>query len=241
MTSLPSNLNHDVVSNGSYCAWLHPYVEPERNNVEEPVVEEPTSVPVRRGRGRPRVSMARDASAIEKRRAQVRNAQRAYQERKDGAMTTKKQKCSAILQVLSELSIEVEELLRLASIAGNLDRDDDVGAQMRRVKTTFDEATKRPCVAPELKQVREANLEKRRTDEEATNSGEDGASTPNLGPALPENRTVDLDMTNIRESTLIGTYSRTLPRSHTMAGKGIFQIVSERQAAMRNAERSPNY
>jgi hypothetical protein len=74
MSSLPPNVNRDLVTNGSYGSWLHPFVQiaSNRMNASRPRVPDapesepgPEPVPVRRGRGRPRVSTARDASAIE--------------------------------------------------------------------------------------------------------------------------------------------------------------------------------
>jgi hypothetical protein len=74
MSSVPPNINRDLVPNGSYGSWLHPFVQIASNGMnasrsqapDEPEPEpEPQPMPARRGRGRPRVSTARDASAIE--------------------------------------------------------------------------------------------------------------------------------------------------------------------------------
>lgn len=64
------HVNRDLVDNGSYAVWLHPFVELGNINLDvpserAPATDEVTPAPARRGRGRPRVSTAHDASAIE--------------------------------------------------------------------------------------------------------------------------------------------------------------------------------
>ncbi|KAF2794263.1 hypothetical protein K505DRAFT_361253 [Melanomma pulvis-pyrius CBS 109.77] len=231
---------------------LNPFVRVEMDNINldvprgrAPAVDEATSAPARRARGRPRVSAAPYANAIEKRRAQVRDAQRAYQGRKDDAIATEKRKNNAVIQVLSELSIEVEEILKLASNAGVLDQNDAVGGQMRRLRAAYDEAVNRPCVEPELKKLRIEHTRRRvvRSSEDNSNV----ATTTNEGSQEEllfskthgaMSTTGDLELGRVNDTTLIAPYLTLCTESKFMGGRSIFQVVSDRQAAMRNTENS---
>lgn len=183
----------------------------------------------------------------QKRRAQVRNAQRAYQERKDDAMATEKRKYNAVIQVLSELSIEVEELLKLASNAGALDQNDVVGTQMRRLRAAYDEAVNRPCVEPELKQLsiehtqrRAVRLSKDNSNVATTTTNEGAQEEPSSSnPHGATSTTGDLELGRVNDTTLIAPYFCCTHESKVMGGRSIFQVVLDRQVAMRNTENPP--
>ncbi|KAF2197370.1 hypothetical protein GQ43DRAFT_209051 [Delitschia confertaspora ATCC 74209] len=113
--------------------------------------------PIRRARGRPRVSKERDQSAIEKRRAQVRQAQRTYQKKKEQAASTANQRCDQLLQVLSDVSTEIEGLLQLASTTGALNRNDKLGERLRTLWSTYDASISNPSVIPELRLLQMKN------------------------------------------------------------------------------------
>jgi hypothetical protein len=240
----------------------------------EPAPEpEPEPVPARRGRGRPRVLTTRDASAIEvhvtyqsparsrliksvkvwrerlmlaqKRRAQVRNAQRAYQERKDDAMAIEKKKHDAILQVLSGLAIEVEDLLKVASNSPNLSQVGELENQIRRLRDAHAEAINDPRVKAELKQLRSKHPERRtippcHADPLAIVAAtEDMMQSEQAESSASAASAADTTLGRGNDIPLIAFYSHTHSRSQSkvMGGRNIFQIVAERQAAMRNAEK----
>ncbi|KAF2660389.1 hypothetical protein K491DRAFT_711881 [Lophiostoma macrostomum CBS 122681] len=213
---------------------------------------EPSPGPETRRRGRPRVSAVRNDSAIEKRRAQVRNAQRTYQKRKDNAAQTVNQRCDELLETLSTLSTEVEEMLRVASKAGTLERRDDLGAQMRKLSSTYDAVINSACVTPELRLLQVKN-HKRRAEHQSTESfridhpsedSDSNATTPKAAPGGSASggsalhidpSTVDLSLVRGDGSTMIQSFRGLTSKNDAFRGRSIFDIVEERQAQFRNS------
>ena len=141
----------------------------------------------------------------------MRNAQRTYQKRKDTAAQTVNQRCDELLETLSSLSTEVEELLRLASKSGALERRDDFGAQMRRLCSTYDAAINSPCVTPELRLLQIKNY-KRRAEHQSTetfridNPTEERGSTSTAlkAPLAPGGSGLDIDPSSVDLSLVRG-------------------------------------
>ena len=168
-------------------------------------------------------------------------------------MATEQKKRDAILQVLFDLSIEVEELLNITSNTGRLDdQEDAMRAQLHRLRDAHDEAINSPCVKVELKQLRLKNPRRRNVYPGHANPLAIVAATEEVMPSdLAESSNAATDSTSIAnlelgrvdDTTLIAPYSHTRVCSQgmrkVMGGRSIFQVVADRQAAMRNAENPP--
>ncbi|KAF2726892.1 hypothetical protein EJ04DRAFT_529884 [Polyplosphaeria fusca] len=225
----------------SYGQWLQPIVESNDVNVAHhdeavPTTSEPAT---RRGRGRPRVHKARDESAIEKRRAQVRNAQRTYQKRKDNASASVNQRCDELLQLLSDLSNDIESLLHAASKSGCMEHKDEVSAQIRKLWDSYDVAINSPSLAPELRLLQLKNNRRQadhqsveafriRVSDDVLDDRPNSASKSNT-PVADDN-TPDMELVRVSENTLLQPFSNLASNSKIMGGRSIFEIVMERQA-----------
>ncbi|KAH7065655.1 hypothetical protein BKA63DRAFT_161582 [Paraphoma chrysanthemicola] len=248
-----------------YGNWLQPIINAndfagERSEEAPRVVpleSVPPSAPPRRGRGRPRVTKPRDESAIEKRRAQVREAQRAYQKRKDTATVTEKRRIDVLLQLLTDLSSDVESLLEAASTAGNMHRDDAVSKSIQRLWSTYDTVINDDEVKPEMRllQVKntrrlanhQTNAKFRMADSAKDSEAEQEQGHPDrTSPAItrPEHTKSPFDpsvlnfgLVRFEETTVMSSFQRTATTDRYMAGRNIFDIVKERQAALKEADR----
>lgn len=183
---------------------------------------------------------------VQKRRAQVRSAQRTYQKRKESATRSVTQRCDDLLNVLSDLASEVEEVLRVASKAGALDQKDELGIQMLRLRDSYSTAINQPCAQPDLKLLQEKDNRRRaehtgrgnhrhshvRNDEEMPRSN----SSANLAEADPSN--IDMSLVRGDGTTLVQSFREDI-ESKIMRGRSIYQVVAERQAALRNSDHTP--
>jgi hypothetical protein len=179
----------------------------------------------------------------------VREAQRTYQKRKDATTTTEKRRADELLRVLANLSSDVEALLQAASKAGMMQRGNDVSRRIQQLWTTYDTAINDPSVQPELR-IQQVKNDQRRADYE---SNQDNVttivsrdfprdkSTPMARPAHekdPMPQLVNFELMDSEETTVALPFQRVAFASASMAGKGIYQIVQERQAALKEADQS---
>ncbi|KAF2635199.1 hypothetical protein P280DRAFT_511308 [Massarina eburnea CBS 473.64] len=162
-----------------YAYWMQPVLKANDGSAmsgnadvalissEESVVQQPTPtpepVPEKRGRGRPRVNKARDETALEKRRAQVREAQRTYQKRKDTAAASERRRGDDILEAMSDLSTNIEALLQTAARTGALAQHGELADHIRQLWDSYDSAINKPCLKPELRLLQVKN-DRRRTE-----------------------------------------------------------------------------
>jgi len=155
--------------------------------------------------------------------------------------------------VLSELSMEVEELLNVTSDTRTLDQKDVMRAQLHRLRDAHDEAINSPSVKVELRQLRSKKSGRRTTHPGYGNTLAIVAATEEVMPAdlaesskAPTNytSTADSELGRVSDTTLIFPYShmRVHPQSKSkvMGGRSIFEVVADRQAAMQNAENPPS-
>ncbi|KAF2027159.1 hypothetical protein EK21DRAFT_115054 [Setomelanomma holmii] len=251
----------EIVQTGKafgYGNWLQPIIN--ANDATGQVTDEASKVtplespsapvPARRGRGRPRVARPRDESAIEKRRAQVREAQRAYQKRKDSVNVTEKRRVDVLLQLLSDLSTDVEALLGAASTGGNMYRDDTVSKCIQGLWSTYDTVINNDEVKPELRLLQVKNS-RRLVDHQANANlrivfgAREPVSDPlDVDPTPPEKgltpfdpSAVNFELVRFEETTVMSSFQRTGTADRYMAGRNIFDICKERQAAMKEADR----
>lgn len=167
-------------------------------------------------------------------------------------MATEKKKRDAILQVLSDLSLQVEELLIVTSTTGSLDQKDAMRAQLHRLRDAHNEAINSPCVKVELKELRSKNPGRRTVHPCYANPLAIVAATEEVMPsdleessnaATDSTSTAHLELGRVDDTTLICPYFHTrVPsqsKSTVMRGRSIFQVVADRQAAMRNAGNPP--
>ncbi|KAF2820475.1 hypothetical protein CC86DRAFT_386963 [Ophiobolus disseminans] len=238
-----------------YGNWLQPIIN--ANDTPMPDSEEPETTaleatrdttPPRRGRGRPRMSKPRNESAVEKRRAQVREAQRSYQKRKDTATATEKHRVDELLQLLSDLSSDVESLLQVASTAGTMFADDDVSKHIQNLWSTYDTVVNNEHVQPELRLLQVKNTKrkallqaKRGLHVEPVVFPQDQGGDGTLAPPFKTVFSIDpsdvnFDLVRFEGSTVLSSYQRNAQTDRYMAGRSIFDHVRERQAAMKEAD-----
>jgi hypothetical protein len=157
-------------------------------------------------------------------------------------MAIEKKKHDAILQVLSGLAIEVEHLLQVASTSPNLSQVGELENQIRRLRDAHAEAINDPRVEAELKQLRSKDPGRRTISPSHVDPLAIVAATEDMMPSeQAESSASGADTTLGRgnDVPVIAFYSHTHSRSQSnvIGGRTIFQIVAERQAAMRNAEK----
>jgi hypothetical protein len=170
----------------------------------------------------------------------VREAQRTYQKRKDTATETEKRRVDELLQLLSDLSSDVETLLQAASTAGNMQRDDDVSKNIQRLWSTYDTVISNEHVQPELRLLHVKNSKRQaahqaRVDTVPQEQG--GSQIVATSPLAFDVSHMNFDLVRFRETTLVTTFPRTDATDQYTASRNIFELVKERQAAMREADR----
>jgi hypothetical protein len=170
----------------------------------------------------------------------VRNAQRSYQKRKDEAACSVNQRCEDLLQILSDLSIEVDLLLQIAARTGAIADDGELGYQLRRVWKDYDTAVNADAVLPDLRFLQTKN--DRRKDEYGPtilpkNTNRVVIAASNSGPAIPKEGPVahsdlsDLNLNLVRgdDSTMIQSFKQ-ISGSKTLNGRSYYQVLADRQA-----------
>jgi hypothetical protein len=158
-----------------------------------------------------------------------------------------------LLQVLADLSSDVEALLQAASKAGMIRGKDDVSKSIQRLWTTYDTAINSPAIHPELR------LQQMKNDQRLADYGRNQDSTmavesrnspvkamaPIVRPMhgkdrmpLFDPRDISFELVDHEETTVALPFQRVAFINGRMAGKDIYQEVQERQAALKEAERS---
>ncbi|KAF2867508.1 hypothetical protein BDV95DRAFT_610896 [Massariosphaeria phaeospora] len=233
-----------------YAQWMGPAMDSndmqiDRSAADATAADSGRLAAPRRGRGRPRVTKPRDNSAIEKRRAQVREAQRSYQKRKDNFVASEKHRCDDLLQIVSDLSTEVEDLLRAASKAGIIGQPGDVATQMRRLWSVYDGVINNPSVQPELRLLQIKNDRRRADHQSSENFRVVAVRQPETldqlpcSSSMPIPQEIDLELVRHDGTTLVQSFNPAASSSNIMAGRSIFDVVSERQAAFNNSANRP--
>jgi hypothetical protein len=178
----------------------------------------------------------------------VREAQRTYQKRKESATATDKRRVDELLQVLADLSADVEALLQSAS--GSMYRDDDVSMHIQRLWSTYSTVINSDCVKPELR-LQQLKNDQRQADHRARanvrivtelpdpqQEGSVEADRPQRRKPIPlDAGNVNFDFLGFEETSVMQTFQRSSSVNERFAGRSIFDICMERQAAMREADR----
>jgi hypothetical protein len=197
-----------------------------------------------------------------KRRAQVREAQRSYQRRKDTASALEKKRADELLTLLSDLSTDVESLLQAASAAGSMHRADHVSKSIQRLWSTYDTVINNECIKPEMRLLQIKNRQRLATHQ--ANASPTASNLPhavtnvdaitNAG-AVEDLETAELprdtfvpfnpsamrfDLVRFEGTTVMSSFQRTAATDSYMAGRNIFDIVKERQAAMKASDHQQN-
>jgi hypothetical protein len=130
-----------------------------------------------------------------------------------------------------------------------MNRDDDVSKNIQRLWSTYDSVISTECIKPELR-LHQLKNDRRMTSHQS-NSGlrSDGVSSvaqaeTNSGAVVPPRNNPPFDpsamsfeLVRFEETTVMSSYQRTAATERYMAGRNIFDIVQERQAAMKAADR----
>ena len=156
----------------------------------------------------------------------MREAQRAYQ--KDSATASEKRRCDDVLQVLSDLSMDIEALLQAAADADVMEEEGELPDHIRRLWSTYDTAINSPCLGPDLRLLQVKNERRQAAHASTTRtSAEDHAKRRQL--SQPSDAT-NLEMSQVNETTLITNFA-TNQLNYPMGGpRSIFQVCRERQA-----------
>jgi hypothetical protein len=170
----------------------------------------------------------------------VREAQRTYQKRKDNATITDKRRVEGLLQVLADLSSAVEALLQTASDTGVMQRDDVVSKHVQQLSSVYDTAINKPVVHPALRMQQITNDRRlagyHNNERSSTTNACGGAPIADPGPTpLLDMSAMSLELVRVDETTLIQSFQST---TKYLAGRSIFDVVKERQQALKEAERS---
>jgi hypothetical protein len=185
---------------------------------------------------------------MQKRRAQVREAQRAYQRRKDTATAQGKHRADELLQLLSDLSTDVESLLQAAATAGHMQRNDEVSRNLQRLWSTYDTVVNSDGVKPELRLLQLKNSRRLAAHHTSPNlpvDNEPSAPQLDLEVNMPTRKSpnsydpsaISFDLVRFEGTTVMSTFQRTAATTRYMGGKSMFDLAKERQAAMKDADR----
>ncbi|KAI1765024.1 hypothetical protein GGR53DRAFT_491808 [Hypoxylon sp. FL1150] len=132
----------------------------------------------KRSRGRPRLE-TKDQTPTERRRTQIRLAQRAYRNRKESAITDLQAKISDLKDVNNEINSAYQDLFNYASGRGLLAQAPEFGQQLQRLQTL-------------IKQTQEKDSPKDSEEEESTGNSDDNVpearSAEVVAPPPPEER-----------------------------------------------------
>jgi hypothetical protein len=161
---------------------------------------------------------------------------------------TEKRRADELLQLLFDLSGEVESLLQAASSAGNMNRNDEVSKNIQRLWSTYDTVINNECINPELRLFQVKN-----TRRLASHKANDNRQVAASSSSARENTEVDtaeaqdesrfdprglnFQLVRFEGTTVMQSFQRTSETTEYMAGKTIFEIVQERQAALKEADR----
>jgi hypothetical protein len=183
----------------------------------------------------------------QRRRAQVRNAQRTYQKRKDTASASVNNRCDELLQLLLDLSTDIESLLQAGAKSGRLEHTDDFADRLRKLWDSYDVVINKPCVSPELTLLQIKNG-RRRADYQRQDIFRVGvshgkadrtrsSSSPLNGPDT-DTSSPDMELVRVSEGTLIQPFKQ----SRDLGGRSILEIVKQRQAQLHvpNADNTNN-
>lgn len=171
----------------------------------------------------------------------MREAQRTYQRRKDTATATESRRADELLQLLLDLSTDVESLLQAASIAGNMHRDDEVSENAQRLWSTYDSVISSEHVQPELRLLQLKNTKRLVAHQAKEKSRIDTAlelAEPRLDGSCTSTGQNDhnFELGRIEGTTVISSFQRTAATEQHIAGRSIIVIVKERQAALKETD-----
>lgn len=162
---------------------------------------------------------------------------------------TEKRRVDELLQLLSDLSTDVESLLQTASTAGSMSKDDDVSKNIQRLWTTYDNVISNEHVQPELRllQIKNGNRIAARLVIASSHSVEPVTAPKEQdfnGVLAPPFKTVfaydpsdiNFDLVRFEGTTVMASYSRDAASERYMGGRSIFEHVRERQATLKEIE-----
>lgn len=158
----------------------------------------------------------------------MREAQRAYQKRKDSATASERRRCDDVLQVLSDLSMDVEALLQAAADTGLLEENGQVPDHVRRLWQTYNTAINSPCLGPELRLLQVKNDRRQAAHHVTSHTGTE--RTTNMQQSSCARDSMDLDIGSVNDQTLITTFSTAQMRYPGSGPRSIYQVCRDRQA-----------
>ncbi|KAI1134270.1 hypothetical protein F5Y05DRAFT_422842 [Hypoxylon sp. FL0543] len=155
-----------------------PVDDEQRESAEEP----------KRTRGRPRLE-TKDQTPTERRRTQIRLAQRAYRNRKENAITDLQAKINDLKEMNNEINNAYQNLFDYASQRGLLAQAPEFGQQLQRLQTLIKKAQKDDSPKPGEDESPEGDSEDAAQDLPRI---EEAASNEEPVPTLPEAQTTHL-------------------------------------------------
>jgi hypothetical protein len=129
-------------------------------------------------------------------------------------------------------------------------RDDETSKNIQRLWSTYNTVINNECINPELRLLQNKNNRRLVTHQNNSNphvvTGT-SVSQEELEPGvvLPSNKSpipfdpsaLSFELVRFEGTTVMSTYQRTAATDQYMAGRSIFDVVKERQTAMKEAER----
>lgn len=185
----------------------------------------------------------------QKRRAQVREAQRTYQKRKDLAVASDKTRADDVLEAMSDLSQEIEALLQSAVTSGIMTQQSDLSDRMRQLWKSYDQAITKPCMKPELRLLQVKN-DRRRDEHPEFNTpgkvtmGDNEPAASETPPSVEAQAEMPVDTSDMAlgcftDSTLIQSFAHVQARyafgqTNGTSGKSIWQECENRRQRWRD-------
>ncbi|KAI1211188.1 uncharacterized protein F4807DRAFT_27978 [Annulohypoxylon truncatum] len=165
----------------------------------------------KRTRGRPRLE-TKDQTPTERRRTQIRLAQRAYRNRKESAITDLQARINDLKDVNNEINSAYQNLFDYASQRGLLAQAPEFGQQLQRLQSLIKQTQEEDIPKLSDQDSPEGNFD----DNVRETQGAEDIATLNEGP-IP--RTLP--------TTLPSTLPPTLPESQPVNPWGGFQVTHE--------------
>ena len=131
--------------------------------------------------------------------------------------------------------MDVEALLQAAADAGVMNEEGEIPEHIRRLWSTYNTAINSACLGPELRLLQVKN-ERRQAAHPNAARPSPGTNTNIRQPSSRD--PMDLDMSNVDETTLITSFSTAQPAYSGSGSRSIYQVCRERQAGY-HATRNP--
>lgn len=141
-----------------------------------------------------------------------------------------------MLQVLFDLSMDVEALLQAAADAGMTKDEGELADHFRRLWSTYDTAINSPCLGPELRLLQVKN-DRRQATHQNTSTERNTSMNSSIQRSSHHREPMDLDLGSVNDQTLLIPFGATQASFPSSGPRNIYQVCRERQAEFHHARR----